>query len=331
MRVMTPQHVCVATFQYTHVFIGERKLLVKYSETDIYWLLFTLETHFLSSTYTTIHLIVLFPGWTNCGAMDTLFSVHRKWRVTWLVAVVALVTSVLAGKMARLILHPLSSGAKGMPYWTVVMPLVSCCKIYIDVYLMSKRSYSELFPCVCYHRVFKSAPLTSIFFVRSRANDAWNTRARNRALTGPNKNLQSILAACLYLVKKYNRVDQRVDRSVLVRECEYWSEISPACEGWRTLWWRHGIGTLCALLALCEGNPPVNGGFPSQRPVMQTLDFFFGNSINKLLDKRSLANDLTHLGRDKMGDILQTTFSKQSPWMKISEFQSYNFNEVFWH
>ena len=190
------------------------------------------------------------------------------------------------------------------------------CKIYIDVYLMSKRSYSELFPCVCYHRVFKSAPLTSIFFVRSRANDAWNTRARNRALTGPNKNLQSILAACLYLVKKYNRVDQRVDRSVLVRECEYWSEISPACEGWRTVWWRHVMETLCTLLAFCGGNPLVTGWFPSQRLVMQNLDVFCDININKL----SFADDQTHWGRDKMGDILQTTFSKPSSWKKIPLF-----------
>ena len=27
-------------------------------------------------------------------------------------------------------------------------------------------------------------------------------------------------------------------------------------------WWRHQMETFSALLALCEGNPPVNGGFP---------------------------------------------------------------------
>ena len=30
-------------------------------------------------------------------------------------------------------------------------------------------------------------------------------------------------------------------------------------------WWRHDMGTLCALLDLCEGNPPVTVGFLSQR------------------------------------------------------------------
>ena len=28
-------------------------------------------------------------------------------------------------------------------------------------------------------------------------------------------------------------------------------------------WWRYQIKAFCALLALCEGNPPVTGGFPS--------------------------------------------------------------------
>ena len=31
-----------------------------------------------------------------------------------------------------------------------------------------------------------------------------------------------------------------------------------------------------ALLALCEGNPPVTGWFPSQRPVTRSFDVFFG-------------------------------------------------------
>ena len=33
-------------------------------------------------------------------------------------------------------------------------------------------------------------------------------------------------------------------------------------------------GEKFALLAFCEGNPPVTGGFPSQKPVTQSFDFF---------------------------------------------------------
>ena len=42
-----------------------------------------------------------------------------------------------------------------------------------------------------------------------------------------------------------------------------------------------------ALLALCEGNPPVSGGFPSQRPVTRSLDIFFDLNLNKQLNKQS--------------------------------------------
>ena len=34
-------------------------------------------------------------------------------------------------------------------------------------------------------------------------------------------------------------------------------------------------GKISALLAFCEGNPPVTGEFPSQRPVTRSFDVFF--------------------------------------------------------
>ena len=37
-------------------------------------------------------------------------------------------------------------------------------------------------------------------------------------------------------------------------------------------WWRHQMGTFSALLALCVGNPPVTGEFPSRRPVTRSFD-----------------------------------------------------------
>ena len=36
-------------------------------------------------------------------------------------------------------------------------------------------------------------------------------------------------------------------------------------------WWRHEMETFSVLLALCEGNPLVTGGFPSPKPVTQSL------------------------------------------------------------
>ena len=49
-------------------------------------------------------------------------------------------------------------------------------------------------------------------------------------------------------------------------------------------WWRHQMETFSASLALCEGNPPVTGGFPSQTPVTRSFDVFFYLGLNKWLN-----------------------------------------------
>ena len=46
------------------------------------------------------------------------------------------------------------------------------------------------------------------------------------------------------------------------------------------------MGPFPALLALREGNPPVTGGFPSQRPVTHSFDVFFYLCQNKCLNKQ---------------------------------------------
>ena len=52
-------------------------------------------------------------------------------------------------------------------------------------------------------------------------------------------------------------------------------------------WWRHPMKTFSASMTLCGGNPPVTGGFPSQRPVTRRFDVFFDVRLNKPLSKRS--------------------------------------------
>ena len=52
-------------------------------------------------------------------------------------------------------------------------------------------------------------------------------------------------------------------------------------------WWRHQMETLSAWLVLCEGNPPVTGGFPLQRPVTRSFGVFFDLRLNKRLSKQS--------------------------------------------
>ena len=44
-------------------------------------------------------------------------------------------------------------------------------------------------------------------------------------------------------------------------------------------------GTTFRTTALCEGNPPVTGGFPSQRPMTRSFDVFFDLRLNKRLSK----------------------------------------------
>ena len=46
-------------------------------------------------------------------------------------------------------------------------------------------------------------------------------------------------------------------------------------------------GTFSALLALCAGNSPVTGEFPSQRPATRSFDVFFDLRLNKRFSKQA--------------------------------------------
>ena len=48
-------------------------------------------------------------------------------------------------------------------------------------------------------------------------------------------------------------------------------------------WWRHQMETFSALLAICAGNSPVPGEFPTQRPVTRSFDIYFDLRPNKRL------------------------------------------------
>ena len=62
------------------------------------------------------------------------------------------------------------------------------------------------------------------------------------------------------------------------------------CHDMETLsasWWRHQMETFPALLAICAGNSPVPGEFPTQKPVKRSFDVFFDLRLNKRLSKQS--------------------------------------------
>ena len=54
---------------------------------------------------------------------------------------------------------------------------------------------------------------------------------------------------------------------------------------WKS-WWRHQMETFSALPAICAGNSPVTGEFPTQRPVTQSFDVFFDLCQNEWLSKQ---------------------------------------------
>ena len=57
--------------------------------------------------------------------------------------------------------------------------------------------------------------------------------------------------------------------------------------GWTSSWWSHQMETFSALLAICAGNSPVPGEFPTQRPVTRSFDVYFDLRLNKRLCKQS--------------------------------------------
>ena len=70
----------------------------------------------------------------------------------------------------------------------------------------------------------------------------------------------------------------------------YWFGVKLTHSVWNKMaipWWCHRMETFSALLALCVGNSPVAGEFPSQRPVMWSFDVFFDLQVNKQLGKQS--------------------------------------------
>ena len=78
----------------------------------------------------------------------------------------------------------------------------------------------------------------------------------------------------------------------------------------RLSWWRHQMEIFSALLAICAGNSPVPGEFPTQRPVTRSFDVYFNLRPNKRLSKQSWG----------------WWFEAQSPRMKIWIDQTFGSN-----
>ena len=92
-------------------------------------------------------------------------------------------------------------------------------------------------------------------------------------------------------------------------------------------WWRHQMETFPALLALCAGNSPGTGEFPSQRPVTRSFDVFFDLCLNKWLSKqlrgRWFDTPSTHYDVTVMGKytLVHTSLYDVIVWMFVCLFK----------
>ena len=91
---------------------------------------------------------------------------------------------------------------------------------------------------------------------------------------------------------------------------EWCSLYSPTLRQDIFTWWRNQMETFSAFLALCGGNPPVSGGYSSQRPETWSFDVFFDVRLNKRLSKQSRYRCFETPGRSLWRHC------KETPWWR---------------
>ena len=82
-------------------------------------------------------------------------------------------------------------------------------------------------------------------------------------------------------------MEPRVTPVVRARTDSFIWSIFTWVDRWNDSWWRHQMETFSALLAICAGNSPVPGEFPTQRPVTRSFDVYFDLRPDKRLSKHS--------------------------------------------
>ena len=76
-------------------------------------------------------------------------------------------------------------------------------------------------------------------------------------------------------------------------------------------WWRHQMETFSALLAICAGNSPVTGEFPSQRPVTRMFSLICA-WINDWVNNHE-TGDLRHHGAHYDIIVMRISSTVNSP------------------
>ena len=78
------------------------------------------------------------------------------------------------------------------------------------------------------------------------------------------------------------RTSNAENGSIWWRHHEIWVDVSPVSHD-GVIKWKHFP---CYWAAICAGNSPLTGEFPSQRPVTQHFDVLFGLRLNERLSKQ---------------------------------------------
>ena len=86
-------------------------------------------------------------------------------------------------------------------------------------------------------------------------------------------------------IETLEKTAEKYKKSFKICKCRHWrwSIILGKIE---ISWWRHQMETFSALLAICTGNSPVIGEFPTQRPVTRSFDVFVDLRLNERLSKQ---------------------------------------------
>ena len=106
-----------------------------------------------------------------------------------------------------------------------------------------------------------------------------NFNAKPRSLI-TSQSFNSFYWAWQYHCHATSKISRRLGKWKIVNAQRIFHEIE-------FTWWRHQMETFSALLAICAGNSPVPGEFPTQRPVTRSFDVFFDQRLNKRLNKQS--------------------------------------------
>ena len=109
----------------------------------------------------------------------------------------------------------------------------------------------------------------------------------------PNLGWELVLISWDHIFLRYILVYKLVDfYSGMLLLCDPWTKFTFEYFCVSFSWRRQQMETFSTLLAICAGNWPVTGEFPSQRPARGSFDVFFDTCLNKQSSKQSEAGDL---------------------------------------